>query len=67
MRDKLLGTSDNHFLGIRLMDRFLCLFFEVLGFGLSQGLHLEPHSISPFFVMGFLKMGSWELFALGWL
>jgi hypothetical protein len=25
------------------------------------------HSASPFFVVGFFKVGSWELFAWGWL
>jgi hypothetical protein len=52
---------------------FLCLFFENLflfalffwggGTGAwTQGLHLEPFH-QPFFVLGFLKIGSHKLFA----
>jgi hypothetical protein len=46
-------------------------FLEVLEFELRallarQALHCLIHSTSPFFVMGFFKIGSPELFAQGW-
>jgi hypothetical protein len=47
---------------------FFCLAFEFRGSHLIGrcSYHLS-HSTSPFFVMGFFKIGSHELFAQGWL
>jgi hypothetical protein len=57
------SLSDFHTYGFnfRLLWFFLFFFLFLVGFAI-QGLHLElPHQ--PFFVKGFLEIGSCELFA----
>jgi hypothetical protein len=47
---------------------FVFHFFLVLVvLGLELMVYTLNHSTSPFYVMGFFEIGSYELFAPGWL
>jgi hypothetical protein len=60
-----LGSGSQGTVFSNMSTFFFFSFFAVLGLELRA--YTLSHSTSPFFVMGLFKIGSCELFFLGWL